>query len=96
MDTPSGLSSRMSNVIASVLPKIATTVGERSSKGPAKIDLATAENWLARRELIDIYKQAIAQDLDPQVSALLPLPVCMTDSYPCSYTDTVLSARVWR
>ncbi|KAI4288896.1 MAG: hypothetical protein L6R35_001841 [Caloplaca aegaea] len=66
MDTPSGLSSRMSNVIASVLPKIATTVGERSSKGPAKIDLATAENWLARRELIDIYKQAIAQDLDPQ------------------------------
>lgn len=76
-----GLSSRMSNIIASVLPKIAVTISERSSNGPAKIDLATAENWLARRELIDIYKQAIAQDLDPQVYCPLLLPVGMTDSY---------------
>ena len=69
MATPGGLSSRMSNVIASMLPKIAVTVSERSSTGPPKIDLATAENWLVRRELIAILKEAVARNLDPEVCA---------------------------
>lgn len=44
MTNPNGRSSRMSNIIAADLPKIAITVVERSSAGSSKIDLATAED----------------------------------------------------
>lgn len=49
------LSQRMSKSVASMLPHIAATIAERESKGPAKIDLGTAENWLLGAELLDIY-----------------------------------------
>lgn len=62
------LSKRMSKSVASMLPHIAATIAERTSKGPAKIDLATAENWLLRPELLEICKDAIAQNLTAEVS----------------------------
>lgn len=68
MTNPDGLSSRMTNIIAAVLPQIAVTVAERSSSGPPKIDLATAENWLVRRELVSIYKEAFATEANVEVN----------------------------
>ena len=67
MTNPNGLSSRMESIIATVLPRIAVTVAERSSAGPPKIDLSTAENWLVRRELLGICKEAFAQDVNVEV-----------------------------
>lgn len=68
MADPNGLSSRMSATIATVLPKIAVTVAERSHARASKIDLATAENWLVRHELVAIYKEAIARDFNREVN----------------------------
>lgn len=68
MADTNGLSTRMSKSVASMLPHIAATIAERTSKGPAKIDLATAENWLLRPELLEICKDAIAQNLTADVS----------------------------
>ena len=67
MTNPGGLSSRMESIIATVLPRIAVTVAERSSAGRPKIDLSTAENWLVRRELLGIFKEAFAQDVNVEV-----------------------------
>ena len=67
MSYHNGLSARMSSIIAAVLPKIAVTVSERTSTGSPKIDLATAENWLVRDELVAIYKEAIGCALNREV-----------------------------
>jgi hypothetical protein len=63
----SGLSTRMRSSVAALLPKIAASIAERTSIGPAKIDLATAENWLLRPELITLCNDAIAQKLTEEV-----------------------------
>lgn len=63
-----GLSSRMSSIIATVMPKIAITVAERNSTDHPRIDLATVENWVVRDELVAIYKEAIARELSPEVN----------------------------
>ena len=63
------LSSRMNAIVAAVLPKIATTIDEKSSSGPSKIDLATAEHWLVRKELVEVFKKAFADDSDENVTA---------------------------
>ena len=62
------LSKRMSKNVASMLPHIAATITERTSKGPAKIDLGTAENWLFRSKLLEICNEDIAQSLTPEVN----------------------------
>ena len=41
------------------MPKISAAVKERSRAENPNIDLASAENWLLRPELIDICKNAI-------------------------------------
>ena len=58
----------LSNV-ASIMPKIAGAVKDRSSlqiDSNPNIDLSTAENWLLRPELIQICKDAIANSLCAQ------------------------------
>lgn len=68
MDESSGLSTRMNDTIAAILPKIAATITERKSTGGvAKIDLSTAENWLLRPELVVLCKDAISQNLKASV-----------------------------
>ncbi|KAF2128308.1 PLP-dependent transferase [Dothidotthia symphoricarpi CBS 119687] len=56
------LSSRMQKPVSAILPKIAATISERTSTTP-KIDLATAENWLLRPEILDICKEAVQSSL---------------------------------
>ena len=78
MTSPHGLSSRMTGIVAAVLPRIAVTVAERSSAQLPKIDLATAENWLVRDELVGIYKEAFARDVTEDVIIPIPLPKFLT------------------
>jgi aspartate/methionine/tyrosine aminotransferase len=59
-----GLSARGNSNVAAIMPKISAAVTERSQG--TKIDLASAENWLLREELIDICKDAIASNLHAQ------------------------------
>jgi hypothetical protein len=66
------LSRRMNKSVASMLPHIAATIAERTSKAPAKIDLATAENWLLRPELLEICKDAFVEKLTASVSVAIP------------------------
>jgi hypothetical protein len=56
------LSSRMQKPVSAILPQIAATISERTTATP-KIDLATAENWLCRSEILDIYREAVRSDL---------------------------------
>ena len=67
MSDVSALSVRMRSSVDFVLPKIAASIAERTSTGPAKIDLATAENWLLRPELIALCNDAMAQKLTEEV-----------------------------
>ena len=69
-----GVSTRMSTVIAAVMPKIAVTVANRTSSATPNIDLATAENWLVRDELVTLFMEAVAKNLDPKVFTLSHLP----------------------
>lgn len=58
------LSSRMQKPVLAILPKIAATIAERTNaRTSRKIDLSTAENWLIRPELVEIYKDAIQNQL---------------------------------
>ncbi|KAF2014421.1 PLP-dependent transferase [Aaosphaeria arxii CBS 175.79] len=65
-DVQPKLSKRGWATVEGILPKIKDVVAERSKKVNTNIDLSTAENWLLRPELIDICKDAIAQDLLPK------------------------------
>ena len=40
---------------------------------PNSVDLATAENWVLRSELVDLCKEAVAQKLTTKVGLLRPL-----------------------
>ena len=75
----------MTGIVAAVLPRIAVTVAERSSAQLPKIDLATAENWLVRDELVGIYKEAFARDVTEDVIIPIPLP---NNSLPASAWPT--------
>lgn len=54
----------MQGVVTALLPKIESSVSGRKLNN---IDLATAENWLIRSELISLYKEAVQQHLVPEV-----------------------------
>ncbi|KXX83235.1 hypothetical protein MMYC01_200285 [Madurella mycetomatis] len=56
------LSSRMQKPASAILPKIAATIADRTNAA-RKIDLATAENWLIRPEIAEIYKDALQKNL---------------------------------
>lgn len=62
------LSDRMRGTVESVMPKIIIQVTQRSSINPP-IDFGTAENWLIRKELVDFFKQSIAEELVEQVGS---------------------------
>jgi gliotoxin/aspirochlorine biosynthesis aminotransferase len=69
-----GLSSRMQKPASAILPKIASTIAERTNTSTSRrIDLSTAENWLIRPELVEIYKDAIQNQLTTAVR-----PSCLT------------------
>jgi phage-related tail fiber protein len=58
-----GLSQRGQANVDAIMPKIKGAVEERKVKHNKNIDLSTSENWLIRPELIEICKEAIAEDL---------------------------------
>ncbi|CAG8976233.1 hypothetical protein HYALB_00011999 [Hymenoscyphus albidus] len=58
-----GLSARGGSNVTAVMPKVAAAVAARSSG--SQIDLASAENWLIRPDIIEICKDAIANNLHP-------------------------------
>lgn len=64
------LSSRMQKPASAILPKIAATIADRTDAAH-KIDLATAENWLIRPEIAEIYKDALQKNLTLAVRKLL-------------------------
>lgn len=63
----------MGKKLLAILPKVAAAPNALPSDGPTKlIDLSIAENLLLRPELLAICKDAIANDLEPQVSHAYP------------------------
>ena len=76
---PYGISARMGGILSAILPPSAggdEDAAEPVASGPAKIDLATAENWLIREEILPICKDAIEQNLTVEVR------------YPLNYNQT--------
>lgn len=72
------LSSRIARPTAAVLPQISATIAQRTAQTPKtsnKIDLATAENWVVRPELVTLCKEAMARDLDAEVGRRVCLGV---------------------
>ena len=76
-----GLSQRGWSNVAGIMPRINAALEERKRRDNPNIDLATAENWLLRPELIELCKDAINKNLDFKVrkgplpiSAILLLP----------------------
>ncbi|KAJ8069767.1 hypothetical protein OCU04_000185 [Sclerotinia nivalis] len=61
---PVRMSSRGASNVAEIMPKITAAVTARSEG--RLIDLASAENWLIRPELIEICKEAIVNNLKPE------------------------------
>lgn len=62
--TREGFSDRGWANIAGIMPKISAAVEARKQSTDAIIDLATAENWLLRTELIEMCKSAISTRLE--------------------------------
>ena len=61
-----GLSARGWANVGEIMPKISAAVKERVLQDNPSIDLASAENWLIRQELLDICKDAISSKLCAQ------------------------------
>ncbi|PGH15386.1 hypothetical protein AJ80_05570 [Polytolypa hystricis UAMH7299] len=57
-----GLSKRSSEVVESIMPKISAAVAERTKRDNPNIDLSTAENWLLRQELMELFKDGLNQE----------------------------------
>ena len=84
ISSPHGISARMSGIVSAFLPPSAggdEDAAKAAARGPAKIDLATAENWLIREELLPICKDAIKQNLTVEVKFLHPPPELQTNIY---------------
>ncbi|MCJ1401065.1 hypothetical protein MMC11_004277 [Xylographa trunciseda] len=62
-DGRGGLSKRGWSNVAEIMPRISAAVTERTRQDNPNIDLATAENWLLRPEIIALCKDAIVQKL---------------------------------
>ena len=86
-----GVSTRMSTVIAAVMPKIAVTVANKTSTATPNIDLATAENWLVRDELITLFMEAVAKNLNHRVMTLSHLSKAFLPPDPraCCYLPSI-------
>lgn len=68
-----GLSPRGAANVEAIWPRIsqAATEREKSAEKPEDscIDLSTSENWLLRRELVNLYKEAVQAGLGDRVSS---------------------------
>lgn len=63
----SGLSQRGSGNVEKIWPRISSAAAERENKSDPVIDLGTSENWLIRKELLEIYKSAVAENFSDRV-----------------------------
>ena len=63
---PSKISAHMSEKLLAILPKVSGTHASSQVVTPP-IDLSLAENLLLRDELLALFKDAIANDLNPKV-----------------------------
>lgn len=63
---PGGLSDRAWGNVEGIMPKITAAVSERIKINNPSIDLASAENWLIRPEVIEICKRAVNEKLTDQ------------------------------
>lgn len=61
-----GLSARGWTNVGAIMPKISAALQDRTRKDNTDIDLASAENWLIRPELIEICKSSISEKLSAQ------------------------------
>lgn len=68
LNVPHGLSQRAWSNVAGIMPQIDAAVKAREQSDNSIIDLATAENWLLRPELIELCKMAINTRLEAKVS----------------------------
>ena len=59
--------------VSAVMPKIESAVEERSGRESQTIDLATAENWLIREEIIELCKESIDGKLSSKVRTVGPV-----------------------
>ena len=61
----------MDQITSTILPTLSATIAERTSNdadaSTKKIDLATAENWLLRPELVALCKEAFERNLNDKV-----------------------------
>jgi hypothetical protein len=72
MAAAAGLSKRGAANVDAILPSISAALLERTKPTAPRIDLSTAENWLMRNEIIEMTKDAIAQELKPHVCCEMP------------------------
>jgi hypothetical protein len=72
MAAAAGLSKRGAANVDAILPSISAALLERTKPTAPRIDLSTAENWLMRNEIIEMTKDAIAQELKPHVCCDIP------------------------
>lgn len=79
----SHISSRMRDTILSISPRIDAALATKS----ACIDLATAENWLLRSELRNIYSASIAGHIKEKASFVHLTPYL---------TFALLTSRRWQ
>jgi hypothetical protein len=91
------LSSRMQKPASAILPKIAATIAERTSaRTSRKLDLSTAENWLIRPELVEIYKDAIQNQLTVAVcTSITPYFLIQMERVLILPTGSVILGRLW-
>ncbi|TGO76847.1 hypothetical protein BELL_0134g00200 [Botrytis elliptica] len=62
------ISSRMNNIIQALLPAAAAAAADHAEPEPEFINLSVSDNNLLRSDLIEICKDAIAQDLIAEFS----------------------------
>lgn len=90
-----GLSVRSSEVVEAIMPCIRDAVVERTRQDNPNIDLSTAENWLIRKELIEMYQESIQRgDLAARVGYVPSLkPEALTDSNSAFFVSAWLFRR---
>ena len=62
------MSRRGKSNVDTVMPAVLASVGEKLGLPASAIDMLTAENWLVRHELLEIYTQGIQKELIVKVS----------------------------
>jgi hypothetical protein len=90
-----GLSTRSSEVVKAIMPRIQDAMAERTRQDNPNIDLSTAENCLIRKELIEMYQESIRRgDLAARVGDNPRFkPKELTDTMSAFFVSTWLFRR---